>query len=497
MTLFRGCVAALLALAIAGMVSIIGAAPVWAHIDLAESVPQNVSTVHEPVEQVRLTFTGEADPVVDQFGIEDPEGKFVVVTSVEQRGDGNTLIVTPAQALAGGRHRVTWAIRSGDSHTMDGTIAFTVTAAAVAATPGVGEASETPPSAIETQPISDAADVSPTQAAERVATFARWLVYIALLFCVGGLGYLTWIHRGSAAEGRWLVFLIRRAALVVAGGALIEFLAQVVIFDGGSVGAVLSPSAWGDVLTASFGTGTLLRFVGAALVLAFLRIDLDHTFVLDGDNGFDELSATDLALLDQPSGGVATKIAPAAPALVRLRVEASPVAFIGAVLLVASEAFIGHTATTEPRLLVIASDAGHLIAGGLWAAGAVMLAATIRRRHRRNEPLDARLLATRFSVVASWSLVAVAVTGIALAWGILGEVEALWTTTFGKMLLAKVAVVAAIAAIGGYNHRVIVPALVDGGEHADHQFRRTVAAEAALFGIVLALTAVLVASNTT
>jgi len=337
--------------------------------------------------------------------------------------------------------------------------------------------------------------VPSTGGAERVATLARALVYAALLFCVGGIGYLTWVHRGSASEGRRLVFLIRRAAVVVVAAAVLELLAQVVVFDGGSVGALLSPSAWGDVLTEPFGTGTLLRLLGAGLVLGFLRIDLDHTFVLDGDGGFDELSASDLALLDDVGGGLATKLEPVTAPLVRLRVEASPVAVVGAALLVASEAFLGHTATTEPRLLIVLSDAGHLVAGGLWAAGAVMLAATISRRHRRGAPLDAKLLATRFSVVASWSLAVVAVTGAALAWGILGGFDALWTTTFGKVLLAKVAVVAVIAAIGAYNHKVLVPALVEGDEHADHLFRRTVTSEAALFGVVLALTAVLVASS--
>jgi len=92
--------------------------------------------------------------------------------------------------------------------------------------------------------------------------------------------------------------------------------------------------------------------------------------------------------------------------------------------------------------------------------------------------------------------VAVAVTGVALAWGILGAVDALWTTTFGQVLLAKIAVVAAIAGLGAYNHKVLVPALIDGGEQADQQFRRTVTVEAVLFGVVLALTAVLVASST-
>jgi copper transport protein len=496
MTFVRRSAAAVLAMVVAGIVLVVGASPVWAHIELAESDPPNVSTVDEPVEVVRLTFTDQADPVVDQFAIEDPVGNAVAIDSIEPDGDGATLAITPEHALAGGRHRVSWAIRSGDSHVMNGTVAFTVTAEALPAVPSTGEPEQEAvgPAA----PTPEASDASPTQGAERVATGARWLVYAALLFCVGGLGYLTWVHRGSASEGRYLVYLVRRAALLVVIGAAIEFLAQVVVFDGGSPGSLLSPSAWAEVITAAFGTGTLLRLVGAGLVLGFLRIDLDHTFVLDGDGGFDELSADDLALLEERTpGGLATKIETEAPPLVRPRVEASPVAFLGAILLVASEAFLGHTATTEPRALVVASDAGHLIAGGLWAAGAVMLAATISRRHRRDQPLDARLLASRFSVVASWSLGVVALTGAALAWGILGDLSAVWSTTFGRVLLAKILVVGTIAAIGGYNHKVLVPALQDGADRVEHQFRRTVTTEALLFAAVLALTAVLVASNTT
>lgn len=494
MTFARRCATAAVALVAAGIVMVMSASPVWAHIELAESDPANFSTVDQPVEVVRLTFSGQAEAVTDQFGIEDPDGNAVGIVSIEPEGDGSTIVVTPAHPLAGGRHRVSWAIRSGDSHTMTGTVAITVTAAAVVV-PAEG-AGATPPSTIATAPQPDADPASATQNAERVATVARWLVYTALLFCVGGLGYLAWVHRGSAVEGRRLVFLVRRAALVVAGAAVVEFLAQVVVFDSGSIGALVSPSAWGEVLTAGFGTGTGLRLLGAGLVLAFLRIDLDDTFVLEGDGGFDELSASDFALLDEPgSGGLATRLEATAPPLVRLRVEASPIAFVGAFLLVASEAFIGHTATIEPRLLVVVSDAGHLVAAGLWAAGAVMLAATIGRRHRRNQPLDARLLATRFSVVAGWSLAAVAVTGTVLAWEILGGLDGLWTTTFGKVLVAKVTVVAVIAALGAHNHKVLVPALTNGDDDADDQFRRTVTLEAALFGVVLALTAVLVASS--
>src|SRR5690606_36809192 len=119
MIIVRRCAAAAAALVVAAMVMVLSASPVWAHIELAESDPANVSTVDEPVEVVRLTFSGQAEAVTDQFSIEDPDGNPVGIVSIEPEGaDGTTLAVTPAHALGGGRHRVSWAIRSGDSHTM-------------------------------------------------------------------------------------------------------------------------------------------------------------------------------------------------------------------------------------------------------------------------------------------------------------------------------------------------------------------------------------------
>jgi copper transport protein len=99
--------------------------------------------------------------------------------------------------------------------------------------------------------------------------------------------------------------------------------------------------------------------------------------------------------------------------------------------------------------------------------------------------------------MAGWSLVGVAATGLILGWAILGEVSALWSTEFGRLLSAKVAVVIVIAAIGAHNHRVLVPALGGKSPDVDERFRRTVTAEAVLFAAVLVLTALLVVSNPT
>ncbi len=464
-----------------------------AHVELAESEPANITTVTGPLSEVRLTFSGAADPVEDEFSIAGQDGSDIPIASIQNDGD-TVLVVRTTEPVVAGRTRMTWAIRSGDSHTMTGALSFTVESAS---DPAAAPAPSLPaPTAEELAAVLDtSAGQAPEKGlADHLASAARWLVYGALLVCVGGLGYLAWVHRGTAGEGRRLVFYIRRAALVVAAGAVVEWLAQVYLVNGDRLGALWSPSAWGEVVGSSFAGGTALRLVGAGLVLVFLRIDLDHGFVLDRSPEFDFRELTG----EWPGRDTAVATAqPEAAPLARLRVEASPLALVGAVLLIASESFIGHTSSVQPRFAVLASDAGHLVAGGLWAAGTFMLALTLWGRRRRGEPLDARLLGTRFSVMAGWSLVGVAATGLILGWAILGEVSALWSTEFGRLLSAKVAVVIVIAAIGAHNHRVLVPALGGKSPDVDERFRRTVTAEAVLFAAVLVLTALLVVSNPT
>jgi copper transport protein len=465
------------------------ATPAAAHVELASSDPQNVSTVAGPLSVVRLTYSAAADPVSDQFTLRDASDAEVRIASVEKESS-TVLVVRTSDPLPIGRARLSWAIRSGDSHTMTGSVSFTViepTGSGDVALP-VAE-----PSATDR---ADTSSVTPGRgASDHLATVSRWAVYGAAFLCVGGLAYLAWVHRGTEDEGRRAVFYVRRAAVIVIIAAVVEWLTQLVVARSGDVWAVLSVSTWRDQLGTGFATGTALRLVGAALVLAFLRIDHaqheEHRFWgtdLEPDGGPDQV--------ERPGGGVGVVTRPGAR-LMRLRVEASPVAFIGAAALVVSEAFIGHTATVDPRFVVLVADAGHLLGGAAWVAGGLMLVLTLHRRHRRRQPLDARILATRYAVMATWALVAVTVTGVALSWSILREPSALWATEFGRLLLAKLAVVAVVVAIGAHNHRVLVPTLAEGDDAAAHRFRRFLSAEVALFGTILLLTALLVVANPT
>jgi copper transport protein len=479
-------------------VALIGSAvPASAHVDFVGSTPANVSTVDGPVTRIVLEYSGSADPISEEFLLEGSSGTSLPIASVGNDGD-TKVVVTPSSALPPGRNKVSWALRGTDGHKMTGTIRFTV-----AETPSAGtDSGDIDSSAPEAQaPASsqtssgstmelDPAASSETDLAGMLATAGRALVYVMSLFAVGSLAYLVMVHRGTRREGRRIVYLIRRSASLVIVGTIIEWFAQLAVYDSGSFAGMVSPSAWSSILSTTFALGTLCRLVGAALVLRFVAIE-----VVDEDP-IDIAALDDYDAIDELSrqGSTVLTVAPeSATHLARVRVESGPLAIVGALLLVVSESFIGHTASAEPRVLVVVSDAIHMVAAGIWVAGVWLLAWTLWQRRRRGEPLDARLVATRFSLSATWALVAVAITGTALGWAILGSPDRLYTTEFGRMLMIKVALVTVIGALGLHNRRTLLPALERPGIQI--RFFRTILVEAALFAAVLAVTAFLVVSN--
>ena len=163
--------------------------------------------------------------------------------------------------------------------------------------------------------------------------------------------------------------------------------------------------------------------------------------------------------------------------------------FAGAAAVIASYLFDGHTVSKGDRLWTSIVDAVHVAGGAVWAGGVFMLVAVLWRRHRNGSDLRALQLAIRFSVVASMALVAVAIAGLALTVIVLDSPSELWSTDWGRTLLAKSVFVAAAAGAGGYNHKVLIPELTRSLD--DHRlagrFRRVVTGEAvALIGVLIA-----------
>jgi copper transport protein len=109
----------------------------------------------------------------------------------------------------------------------------------------------------------------------------------------------------------------------------------------------------------------------------------------------------------------------------------------GALIMLAAS---GHAAGVEPAWFGIGLDALHLVAAGLWAGGIAALA-VLRPPGGWRSP-EARGLLNRFTPVALCAFGTTVVAGGLEAVEQLGSVQALFGTDYGRVLLAKMALVA-------------------------------------------------------
>lgn len=524
------------------LVPLLWPAAAGAHAKLESTDPENLSTVTEPVTEIRFTFTKASEPVEERFSVEGPDGA-VPIESVESLDDGLVALARFAEPLPPGRYRVGWGIRAGDSHSMNGAISFTVegTEAVTPVAPAPVTPSSIAPSPSSTvpaptsslitggsgvtddgtgidaagaqtgiEPVTDELVTDEPLGAvagateERVADVVRGLLYLGLLGAVGGVAYLAAVYRGARRESRSVVGLVRGAAVSVGVLAVGAALVEVVVGSGGSWGSLLDPAAWTDGLSGGFGVATLLRLLGAAGVVWFVAGSVERVRMPSAEDPGAGTGSTSPPVVPVDAGDGAGGVAVAQRVVRRrrnrdevVRVIPSPLAWMGVAALLASETFTGHTAATEPRWLIAASDVTHLAGAGVWAAGAALLCWTFwqRSRVRAGDPLAPSVL--RFSALAGWALLAVTVTGVIQGGLILGSVGALTSTTFGRVLALKVLVVAAIAWTGWWNRRHLVPEFSDGAPSsaAVRHLRLSLTAETIGFLVVVGLTAVLVVSS--
>ncbi|MGH8986662.1 MAG: copper resistance protein CopC [Acidimicrobiia bacterium] len=139
--------------------------------------------------------------------------------------------------------------------------------------------------------------------------------------------------------------------------------------------------------------------------------------------------------------GVARLARISAEALVLLAASGSG-ALVAALLVVvfAALAAAGHAAAASPRAWAVASDTLHLLAAGVWAGGILALA-TIRPPGGWRGA-DARALLARFTPVAVIAFAATVLFGIVRSTQELAGLDDLVTTSYGRLLGAKILLVA-------------------------------------------------------
>jgi putative copper export protein len=161
-------------------------------------------------------------------------------------------------------------------------------------------------------------------------------------------------------------------------------------------------------------------------------------------------------------------------------------------------ALSGHAAAQESlRAFSVIDDALHVAGAAgwlgslLWLVGVGLADARSSGRQRADR---VAALVNAYSPTALAFAALVAATGVVSAWLRLGSLPALWTSSYGQVLLVKLALLAGVAATGFYNWRRVRPAL--GTDEGTVRLRRSATVELLIGVAVIAATAVLVAMPT-
>jgi copper transport protein len=267
--------------------------------------------------------------------------------------------------------------------------------------------------------------------------------------------------------GRWLGFA---GTLSAAGAALLCLL--VARDEGASrrrLGALAGiAAAVGVAGVATSLVATVADSAGRSLPAA-LRLVPD----LAWDTRSGQLSVIRIAL------GLLVMVAALARPLWRASPAPAAALALGS-LAVASVA--GHAWTAPSRGVAVAADVVHLGALALWVGGVAALLVALP------VATDRLAVASRFSALATGAVGVVVASGVVSGWQQVRSLDGLLHTGYGQLLVVKVLVFLPLLALGYANRYHLVPLV----ERAAAPLVRSLRAEVAVVGAVLAITASLI-----
>ena len=159
-----------------------------------------------------------------------------------------------------------------------------------------------------------------------------------------------------------------------------------------------------------------------------------------------------------------------------------------------------HAAAASGSGWAVAADFAHLVAAAVWAGGLIFLALLLFQLHHQRtlpDPDWMVLLLTRYSLSAQIAVFILALTGLFGSFVQLPDASSLFTTTYGRVLLIKLVIVAAILALAYFNNRAVKRAQDTVARTSElSRFTRRVAAEAGMAALLFISVAVLVQTPT-
>ncbi len=143
-------------------------------------------------------------------------------------------------------------------------------------------------------------------------------------------------------------------------------------------------------------------------------------------------------------------------------------------------AVTGHAATAQPRYLTAPAVFLHGISLAFWIGALMPLAFAMRGAGEMT--VDVLM---RFSRIIPLAVAALLASGLLLATVQLGRLDALWTTSYGEVLMAKLALVALLLAVALWNRLYLTPQVEQGDDLGRRRMRRSIVAELVLVAGIL------------
>ncbi|WKX71634.1 FixH family protein [Streptomyces sp. XD-27] len=385
-----------------------GAAPAAAHAALTGTDPAQGSVLPDAPERVTLTFSEGVLLSKDSVRVLDPHAKRVD-TGRPGHVDGasSTASVALRSGLPDGTYTVAWQAVSEDSHPVGGAFTFSI-----------GAPSKTS--------VSVPTTAEPDAAVDLLYGIARYAAYAGFAALVGGC-----LFAGVCRSARPVARVAAGGWVTLFTATLLQLLLRGPYVNGDGVGAALDLGALDDVLSTKPGAALLSRLLllgAAAVFLAVLFGTYARQNAAEQESEKESMAARrarrDLAFGLGIGGAVVA-------------------AGLGATWAMAEHASVG----IQPWL-AMPVDVAHLLAVAVWLGGLLALLTTLRA----GEPVPAAAV-RRFSRMAFGAVLVLVATGLYQSWRQVGSWDALTRTEYGKWLLVKVGLVAALVAVAAVSRR--------------------------------------------
>jgi copper transport protein len=410
------------------------ATPAAAHADLISSTPADGSIVDEAPSEISLDFTEGVD--VQDNGIRLLDAGGTPVALGPAKADGATATVPIDAELERGSYVVAWRAVSADGHPIRGAFTFSV-----------GQRS-----AVDGGIAEGAFGTTDDRSLEVIGAVARFVAYVGTLGACGAVLVGARLRRHDDPTP------VGRAVAVALSAALAALVIQLVTLSalatGEGFGSIAQPGVLALVLDEGFGITAVVALV------ALLGVTITAGLPFDG--------------------------------------AARSIALVGATVAPISMVLYGHTRTMSPAWLGYTADAIHVLAGTVWFGGLLATIAVVRLRRRSEEPDGAAAEIAVFSGIAAIAAALVIAAGVVMSWIEVGGIDALTSTTYGQLLLAKISTVVIVLACAGWNRFRLLPHVaaqrssVEPGSARVNTLARVMAVEVALIVVTLAITSVLV-----